>query len=140
MFKGGVSRLNLCIKMKNYVRTLFIWLLLSVPAVADDIALGGLVLDRTISRFGKDFSFYYSGYWRDMPSTEGVTVVIYEQVYPQAGTFLWVEMNQKRIYQTYFGRRYNDVKNMAEQAVLLSINELANIQTEKMLGQNDVMM
>ncbi|WP_460858032.1 curli production assembly/transport protein CsgE [Rheinheimera gaetbuli] len=126
--------------MKNYVRTLFIWLLLSVPAVADDIALGGLVLDRTISRFGKDFSFYYSGYWRDMPSTEGVTVVIYEQVYPQAGTFLWVEMNQKRIYQTYFGRRYNDVKNMAEQAVLLSINELANIQTEKMLGQNDVMM
>jgi curli production assembly/transport component CsgE len=126
--------------MKNYVRTLFVWLLLSVPAVADDIALGGLVLDRTISRFGKDFSFYYSGYWRDMPSTEGVTVVIYEQVYPQAGTFLWVEMNQKRIYQTYFGRRYNDVKNMAEQAVLLSINELANIQTEKMLGQNDVTM
>ncbi|MGP9800950.1 curli production assembly/transport protein CsgE [Rheinheimera sp. NSM] len=100
-----------------------------------DIELGGLVLDRTISRFGKDFTFYYSGYWRDMPSTDGVTVVIYEQVYPQAGTFLWVEMNQTRVYQTYFGRRYNDVKQMAEQAVLLSINELANIQTGKMLGE-----
>ena len=102
---------------------------------ATDIELGGLVLDRTISRFGKDFTFYYSGYWRDMPSTDGVTVVIYEQVYPQAGTFLWVEINQTRVYQTYFGRRYNDVKQMAEQAVLLSINELANIQTGKMLGE-----
>jgi curli production assembly/transport component CsgE len=100
-----------------------------------DIELGGLVLDRTISRFGKDFTFYYSGYWRDMPSTDGITVVIYEQVYPQAGTFLWVEMNQTRVYQTYFGRRYNDVKQMAEQAVILSINELANIQTGKMLGE-----
>ncbi len=104
---------------------------------ANDIELGGLVLDRTISRFGKDFLFYYSGYWRDMPSTDGVTVVVYEQVYPQAGTFLWLEMNQKRIYQTYFGRRYNDVKQMAEQAVLLSVNELANIQAEKMLGEHN---
>lgn len=124
--------------MKSYLRPLFALFLLSAPAFADDIALSGLVLDRTISRFGKDFAFYYSGYWRDMPSTEGVSVVIYEQVYPQAGTFLWVEMNQKRIYQTYFGRRYNDVKHMAEQAVLLSVNELANIQTEKMLGSDDV--
>ncbi|CAM3824913.1 curli production assembly/transport protein CsgE [Rheinheimera salexigens] len=107
----------------------------SVAVRATDIELGGLVLDRTISRFGKDFSFYYSGYWRDMPATEGITVVIYEQVYPQAGTFLWVEMNQTRIYQTYFGRRYNDVKQMAEQAILISINELANIQTSKMLEQ-----
>ena len=103
-------------------------------ALSDDIELGGVVLDRTISRFGKDFVFYYSGYWRDMPATDGVNVVIYEQVYPQAGTFLWVELNQTRIYQTFFGRRYNDVKQMAEQAILLSVNELANIQAAKMLG------
>lgn len=118
----------------KYVATLLL-LCYSAMVRPTDIELGGLVLDRTISRFGKDFTFYYSGYWRDMPSTDGITVVIYEQVYPQAGTFLWVEMNQTRVYQTYFGRRYNDVKQMAEQAVILSINELANIQTGKMLGE-----
>ncbi|WP_397472830.1 curli production assembly/transport protein CsgE [Rheinheimera sp.] len=112
--------------------------LYSAPSYADDIELSGMVLDRSISRFGKDFAFYYSGYWRDMPATEGVTVVIYEQVYPQSGTFLWVEMNQTRVYQTYFGRRYNDVKQMAEQAILLSINELANIQAGKMLGDTTI--
>lgn len=121
--------------MKYIICFCALLLLRSLPSYAADIELSGLVLDRTISRFGKDFSFYYSGYWRDMPSTEGITVVIYEQVYPQAGTFLWVEMNQKRIYQTYFGRRQNDVRQMAEQAILLSVNELASIQTEKMLGR-----
>lgn len=110
-------------------------LLFNAAAFAwNDIELSGLVLDRTISRFGKDFSFYYTGYWRDMPSTEGITVVIYEQVYPQAGTFLWVEMNQQRIYQTYFGRRHNNVRDMAEQAVLASINELATLRTAQMLN------
>ncbi|WP_445767660.1 curli production assembly/transport protein CsgE [Rheinheimera sp.] len=124
--------------MKYRIICCFVAVMLSACQVrANDIELGGLVLDRTISRFGKDFLFYYSGYWRDMPSTDGVTVVVYEQVYPQAGTFLWLEMNQKRIYQTYFGRRYNDVKQMAEQAVLLSVNELANIQAEKMLGEHN---
>lgn len=116
---------------------LLLFLLLPLKAAANDIELGGLVIDRTISRFGKDFMFYYSGYWRDMPSTEGVSVVIYEQVYPQAGTFLWVEMNQQRVYQTYFGRRYNNVKDMAEQAILRSINELANIQASMMLGEQE---
>ncbi|MDP5143410.1 curli production assembly/transport protein CsgE [Rheinheimera baltica] len=124
--------------MKYFTKVIFSVLIFtcSFSSQADDIELGGMVLDRSISRFGKDFTFYYAGYWRDMPSTEGVTVVIYEQVYPQSGTLLWVEMNQKRIYQTYFGRRYNDVKQMAEQAVLLSINELANIQASKMLGES----
>lgn len=119
------------------VIVLLLILLLPSKVAANDIELSGLVIDRTISRFGKDFMFYYSGYWRDMPATEGVSVVIYEQVYPQAGTFLWVEMNQQRVYQTYFGRRYNNVKEMAEQAILRSINELANIQASMLLGEQE---
>ncbi|WP_019674235.1 curli production assembly/transport protein CsgE [Arsukibacterium perlucidum] len=119
------------------VIVLLLILLLPTKVAANDIELSGLVIDRTISRFGKDFMFYYSGYWRDMPATEGVSVVIYEQVYPQAGTFLWVEMNQQRVYQTYFGRRYNNVKEMAEQAILRSINELANIQASMLLGEQE---
>lgn len=97
---------------------------------ADEIELGGMVLDRTISRFGKDFFFYYTSYWRDIPSTNGITVVVNEQVYPQAGTHLWVEMEQKKIFETYFGRRHNDVKKLAERAILISINEVAQIKAE----------
>lgn len=93
-----------------------------------------MVLDRTISRFGKDFVFYFSSYWREVPSTDGVTIVVYEQIYPQAGTFLWVELDQRRIYQNYFGRRQNDVKQMAEQAILIAVDELVKIKTEEWFG------
>lgn len=93
-----------------------------------EIELSGLVLDRTITRFGKDFFFYYTGYWRDIPDTEGLTVVVHEQVFPQAGTRLWVEIEQQTIFQTYFGRRHTDVKKVAEQAILISLDRVADIK------------
>ncbi|WP_417760231.1 curli production assembly/transport protein CsgE [Shewanella sp.] len=109
---------------------LILALLLSSSIHAQEIELSGLVMDRTLTRFGKDFVFYYSSYWRDVPQTGGVSVVIYEQVYPQAGTYLWVEINQKKIYQTYFGRRYNDIKQKAETAIVISVNQLAQIKAD----------
>ena len=115
------------------------WLLLTFGSVAlvlpaAELSLGGMVLDRTLSRFGKDFSFYYASYWRELPGTEGITVVIHEQVYPQAGTLLWVEMDQQRIFQATFGRRQNDVKQLAEQAILQSVQLLAVKNADALLG------
>lgn len=114
--------------MKRY--WLILLLLLTSSVQSQEIELSGLVMDRTLTRFGKDFVFYYSSYWRDVPQTSGVSVVIYEQVYPQAGTYLWIEMNQKKIFQTYFGRRYNDIKQKAETAIVISVNQLAQIKAD----------
>ena len=115
------------------------WLMLLLGSVmltlpAAELNLGGMVLDRTLSRFGKDFSFYYASYWRELPGTDGITIVIHEQVYPQAGTILWVEMDQTRIFQATFGRRQNDVKQLAEQAILQSVQLLAVKNTDALLG------
>ncbi|WP_423187722.1 curli production assembly/transport protein CsgE [Alishewanella sp. d11] len=118
--------------MKNGFLAFILFFCLT-PAKAD-IELSGIVLDRTISRFGKDFVFYFSSYWREVPATDGSTIVVYEQIYPQAGTFLWVELDQRRIYQNYFGRRQNDVKQMAEQAILVAVDELVKIKTEEWFG------
>ncbi|RUO33618.1 curli production assembly/transport protein CsgE [Aliidiomarina soli] len=120
---------------RSPAKWLFILFLLApalIPGTASsqssDIELSGLVLDRTITRFGKDFFFYYTSYWRDIPDTEGLTVVIHEQVYPQAGTRLWVEIEQETIFQTYFGRRHSDVKKVAEQAILISLDRVADLK------------
>ena len=110
-------------------------LLLSPVSIAKEIELSGLVRDRTLTRFGKDFVFYLSSYWRDLPQTDGISVVVYERVYPQAGTYLWVEMNQTRIYATYFVRRYNNIKEKAEQATLVAVNELAQIRARVITGE-----
>lgn len=105
-----------------------------LTAHASELSLGGMVLDRTLSRFGKDFTFYYASYWREIPGTDGMTVVIHEQVFPQAGTLLWVEIDQQRIFQATFGRRQNDVKELAEQAILQSIQVIALKNTEELFN------
>lgn len=112
------------------------FLLLTSPITfADnDIEISGLVIDRTLTRFGKDFGFYYSSYWRELPFTQGVNVTLYETVFPQAGTVLTLEINGTRIYTTHFGRRANPVKESAEQAILLTIDYLAQIRANAITG------
>lgn len=99
-----------------------------VFAEESDIEISGLVIDRTLTRFGKDFGFYYSGYWRDLPFTQGFNVTLYETVYPQAGTLLTLEINGTQIYRTHFGRRAMPIKERAEQAVLITIDYIAQIK------------
>ncbi|MCW3173232.1 curli production assembly/transport protein CsgE [Shewanella subflava] len=97
-----------------------------------DIEISGLVIDRTLTRFGKDFGFYYSGYWRDLPFTQGFNVTLYETVYPQAGTLLTLEVNGTQIYRTHFGRRAMPIKERAEQAVLITIDYIAQIKANSL--------
>ena len=112
------------------------FLLLNSPiALADnDIEISGLVIDRTLTRFGKDFGFYYSSYWRELPFTQGFNVTLYETVFPQAGTVLTLEVNGTRIYTTHFGRRANPIKESAEQAILLTIDYLAQVRANAVTG------
>ncbi|MBV7316497.1 curli production assembly/transport protein CsgE [Shewanella sp. NIFS-20-20] len=103
--------------------------LFGTPSKAnDDIEISGLVIDRTLTRFGKDFSFYYSGYWRDLPFTQGFNVTLTETVFPQAGTKLMLDVNGTVIYVTYFGRRASPIKEKAEQALLLTIDYIAQVR------------
>jgi curli production assembly/transport component CsgE len=101
----------------------------------DEIEISGLVIDRTLTRFGKDFSFYYSSYWRDLTFTQGFNVTLNETVYPQAGTLLTLEINGTQVYATHFGRRADSVKEKAEQAVLMSIDYIAQVKAQALTGE-----
>lgn len=101
----------------------------------DEIEISGLVIDRTLTRFGKDFSFYYSSYWRDLTFTQGFNVTLNETVYPQSGTLLTLDINGTQVYATYFGRRADSVKEKAEQAVLMSIDYIAQVKAQALTGE-----
>lgn len=106
-------------------------LLFSFPSKgSDDIEISGLVIDRTLTRFGKDFAFYYSGYWRELTFTQGFNVTLTETVFPQAGTKLTVDINGTLIYVTHFGRRAGPIKERAEEAVLITVDYLAQVRAE----------
>jgi curli production assembly/transport component CsgE len=128
-------------EVKQLKQRLLVWvlcplLLLGSPAVfADnDIEISGLVIDRTLTRFGKDFGFYYSSYWRELPFTQGFNVTLYETVFPQAGTVLTLEVNGTKIYTTHFGRRANPIKESAEQAILITIDYLGQVRANAITG------
>ncbi|MFT5235559.1 MAG: curli production assembly/transport component CsgE [Shewanella sp.] len=123
--------------MKKWVCLLSFLLTFSTATVAveDDIEISGLVIDRTLTRFGKDFGFYYSGYWRDLTFTQGFNVTLYETVFPQAGTQLTLEVNGQAIYITHFGRRANPIKERAEQAILLTIDYIAQMKANAVTGE-----
>ena len=70
-----------------------------------DLEIDGLLLNKSISRFGYQFYSEFSNYWRELPSTAGFNVEIKETVIPRAGTKLVLIMNHKIIYATHLGRK-----------------------------------
>ncbi|KAA1156151.1 MULTISPECIES: curli production assembly/transport protein CsgE [Pseudoalteromonas] len=92
---------------------------------ADELEIDGLLLDRSISRFGHQFYYEFSNYWRDLPSTAGFNIEIKETVIPKAGTKLSLIMNNRLVYATYLGRRLEPLDERVEQAVYTVIDAMA---------------
>lgn len=104
-------------------------LLLSVfisPTHAEEIRLGGLLLDNSISRQGHEFASRISQYWREVPDSSGKNLVVKEIIVPQAGTLLSVIYDNKVVYQTYMGRRQVSIDEKVQQAIMLVLDAVAN--------------
>jgi len=100
----------------------FITLLFSVffsPIHAEEIRLGGLLLDNSISRQGHEFASRISQYWREVPDSSGKNLVVKEIIVPQAGTLLSVIYDNRVVYQTYMGRRQVPLDEKVQQAIML---------------------
>ncbi|MEM5549368.1 curli production assembly/transport protein CsgE [Pseudoalteromonas neustonica] len=98
---------------------------------ADELEIDGLVLDRSISRFGHQFYFEFSNLWRDLPSTAGFNVEIKETVLPRAGTQLTLMMNNQTVYVTYLGRRLEPISDRVEHALYGVMDAMARSNLHK---------
>ncbi len=96
----------------------------------DDITLSGIVLDRTISRFGKEFVRQFTLSWQEVPETAGVNLVIKETKLPRSGTRLVIEVKGRLIYQTYFGMRQKPMKDVVKQATYYAIEGVARANVD----------
>jgi len=105
-----------------------IFFLMLFTVKASELEIGGLLLDNTISRQGKEFSYRFSQLWQDLPNSQGINVQIKEQVIPRSGTKLTVHMNNQPIYVTYMGRRLEPIKGRVEQAMFILIEMMAQSQ------------
>ena len=92
---------------------------------AKELEIDGLVLDRSISRFGHQFYFEFANLWRDLPSTAGFNIEIKETVLPRAGTRLVLRMNNQIVYVTYLGRRLEPLDERVKQAMYSVMDAMA---------------
>ena len=99
-----------------------------LPVKAQEIEIGGLLLDSTISRQGHEFYYKFSQLWQDSPNSQGINVQIMEQVIPRSGSRLMVKMNDKIVYVTYMGRRQQPIKERVETAMFMLIEAMAQAQ------------
>ena len=107
---------------------LILLLIIPIELKASELEIGGLLLDNTISRQGREFSYKFSQLWQDLPNSEGINVQIKEQVIPRSGTKLTVKMNDRVVYITYMGRRQEPIKSRVEQAMFILIEAMAQSQ------------
>jgi len=96
------------------------------PVHAEEIRLGGLLLDNSISRQGHEFASRIGQYWREVPDSSGKNLVVKEIIVPQAGTLLSVIYDNKVVYQTYIGRRQVPIDEKVQQAIMLVLDAVAN--------------
>jgi len=91
----------------------------------NEIVLSGIVLDRTISRLGREFVRQFNLSWQEVPETSAVNLVIKETKLPRSGTRLIIEVKGRVIYQTYFGMRQKPMKDVVKQATYYAIEGVA---------------
>ncbi|KPM82487.1 MULTISPECIES: curli production assembly/transport protein CsgE [Pseudoalteromonas] len=113
-------------KLNNFLRICCILLAAqSAASYGEDLEIDGLVLDRSISRFGHQFYFEFANLWRDLPSTAGFNIEIKETVLPRAGTRLVLRMNNQIVYVTYLGRRLEPLDERVKQAMYSVMDAMA---------------
>lgn len=101
----------------------------STEVVREEV--GGLVIDRTSTRFGKLFYAAFCSRLRDVPEMNDTHVVITESPIHQSGTRLTVEVNNIRVFQTYLGRRgSSEMEELADHAVMLSAQHVTTRFTD----------
>jgi len=97
---------------------------------AEEVEIGGLLLNNTISNSGYQFYYHLNQYWLDIPNTKGINVIISEKISPKAGTRVSMYLNHRVIYVTYMGRRKSPIKRKVETAIYKLIDEIAKLEQQ----------
>jgi curli production assembly/transport component CsgE len=94
----------------------------------ESLAIGGLVIDHTQSKWGRDFVDLFNKSFDPPQQINDYTIVIEEKPLPQFGTLILMKVNGNYIFQRFIQPRYHTIKVNAEQATGIALQYLANYQ------------
>lgn len=103
---------------------------------SNGLEFGGLVIDETRSKLGKDFFNIFYRYWEAPTKAPNFMLAISEKPLPSIGTIVTVKLDNQAVYQSRLQPRYEKIEEQAKQAVAISYRSLQQkLQTETQLIQ-----
>lgn len=90
------------------------------PAANDGVRrleIDGLVVDETQTKIGRDFYDIFYSLWQKPRDVFNYTVLVQEQLVPNAGTRIRVKVNDEVAFEAHLQPRYDAIEEMAGQAV-----------------------
>ena len=99
----------------------------------DDLLLGGVVTNQTITTIGQEFYRSFLDVWREQPKSSQFSLAIYERPSARWGSLIWVEQNYQRLYQTFLYAGRANAKATAEAAAMLVYNRASELELQELL-------
>ena len=83
----------------------------------EGLSLGGMILDETRSKMGRDFYSIFYQQWEEPGNKEYFTIKIREQPIPSRGTIVIIEIDNQVVFKQRLGPRFDETEKTAKQAV-----------------------
>lgn len=117
------------------------------PAIREFVAaeeslmaeITGLVIEQTMTRIGYDFYEYFYIHWTppQLTEIEDYNIYIHERASPLWGSWVWVTVNDRIIWQKVLRPRAAETEDAAKLAIKVTTNYLTNFD-EYAMGSEDV--
>jgi len=105
----------------------------------DEIEIGGLIIDESISKMGHDFYDLFYSQWIAPEVGFGYTIYIKERPVPGLGSIVSVKVNDSEVLSQRIQPRYDMIESVAEYAIRRLQTYLHNYEAiQKQLGGEDL--
>ncbi|WP_158904562.1 CsgE family curli-type amyloid fiber assembly protein [Burkholderia sp. L27(2015)] len=98
-----------------------------------DEMLGGIVTNQTMTLVGEDFYTSFAQAWRDMPLGDRYVVSIHERPSARWGSLIWVEFEQRRVFDTFLPAARANVASVAVRAASTAYQNVVQADIARLL-------
>lgn len=111
----------------------------SGTVVAPEESLRGLVVDRTVTFFGREFYGYFVDVWREQAGAAELNLVIYERPDPRFGSEVTIEFERNVEFRAFISPTRSRTRALAENAASGLAQKLSEVlQRRRNGGERDL--
>ncbi|MDR5774018.1 MULTISPECIES: curli production assembly/transport protein CsgE [unclassified Caballeronia] len=95
--------------------------------------LGGIVTNDAVTLVGEDFYNFFAQAWTQMPMSERYNVSVHERPSARYGSLIWVEYDQRRVFQAFLPIARANVRPIAESAAASALQTVLQADISRLL-------